>query len=117
MRAVLPLAIIVGTILLLAACGEKAVAQVKVTLEQDCKVVKADPALSKEHGKITFSVTNKGAGEATFAVHKDGKDLAELEGLKPGQTKSLAATLEDGTYELACETGGRVTGRTSFEVK
>lgn len=117
MRAVFPLAIIVATILLLAACAEQPVAEVKVTLEQDCKVVKADPAFSQEHGRIAFSVTNSGAGEATFAVHKDGKDIAELEDLKPGQTKSLTATLEHGTYELACESGGKVAGRTPFEVK
>jgi shikimate kinase len=117
MRKVLLAAMLVATIFLLVACGQKAVAEVKVTLEQDCKVVKADPAVSQKHGKIAFSVTNSGAGPATFAVHKNDKDIAELEDLKPGQTKSLKATLEDGTYELACETGGRVAGRTSFEVK
>lgn len=118
MRKAVLLLVVLVVLLIVSACGGGgAVAQIGVTLEQDCQNVRAEPASSPEHGKITFQVTNRGNSEVHFAVHKDGKDVAELKDLKAGQTKTLTATLGDGTYELGCEKGGRVVGRASFEVK
>lgn len=109
---------ILAALPLLAACGgEETVAEIRVALEGDCQTVRAEPTASPEHGRIAFQVTNRGTKEVEFAIHKEGRDLAELEDLKPGQSRSLKVTLEDGTYELACESGGRVVGRIPFEVK
>lgn len=102
--------------LLLAACGSKPVADIKVTLGNKWQTIRAEPPSSPEHGKIKFDVTNQGAGAATFAIHKDSQDLGELD-LKSRETNTLTVTMDDGTYELACETAGKVTARTPFEVK
>ena len=58
-------------------------------------------------GTVTFSVRNAGTQEHEFEVFKpDGTVLDEVEGLVPGLTKSLAVTLEPGTYQYMCKLSG-----------
>lgn len=63
-------------------------------------------------GRTTFSVTNSGTEVTEFYVYaEDGTTIvAEVEDITPGLVKDLTATLEAGTYELACKPGERDPG-------
>jgi heme/copper-type cytochrome/quinol oxidase subunit 2 len=54
-------------------------------------------------GAVTFSVKNDGAVEHNFVVKETG---ARLDGIQPGQTKELTATLQPGTYTILCDIAG-----------
>lgn len=63
-------------------------------------------------GSTTFTVTNSGTEVTEFYVYAaDGSSIvAEVEDITPGLVKDLTATLEAGTYELACKPGERDPG-------
>ena len=68
--------------------------------------------LSGPAGTTTFTVTNSGTEVTEFYVYaSDGSSIvAEVEDITPGLVKDLTATLEAGTYELACKPGERDPG-------
>ena len=60
-------------------------------------------------GQITFVITNPADSEHEHEVEvlqgaagTDQVELAEVEDIQPGETKTLTITLEPGSYELAC---------------
>jgi hypothetical protein len=54
-------------------------------------------------GTVTFAVRNDGAVEHNFIIKETN---TRLDGLQPGQTKELTATLQPGTYTLVCDIAG-----------
>jgi plastocyanin len=54
-------------------------------------------------GAVTFAVKNEGAVEHNFVIKETG---TRLDGLQPGQTKELTATLRPGTYTIVCDIAG-----------
>lgn len=54
-------------------------------------------------GTVTFAVKNDGAVEHNFVIKETG---TRLDGLQPGQTKELTATLQPGTYTIVCDIAG-----------
>jgi iron uptake system component EfeO len=69
-------------------------------------------ALTGPAGSTTFTVTNSGTEVTEFYVYAaDGATIvAEVEDVTPGLVKDLTATLDAGTYELACKPGERDPG-------
>ncbi|HXF81223.1 MAG TPA: cupredoxin domain-containing protein [bacterium] len=54
-------------------------------------------------GAVTFSVKNTGAVEHNFVIQETNQ---RLDGLQPGQTKTLQVTLQPGTYTVVCDVPG-----------
>lgn len=54
-------------------------------------------------GPVTFSVKNNGAVEHNFVIQERN---IRLEGIQPGQTKTLKATLSPGAYTIVCDIPG-----------
>ena len=54
-------------------------------------------------GTVTFAVRNDGAVEHNFIIKETN---TRLDGLQPGQTKELTATLQPGTYTFVCDIAG-----------
>ena len=54
-------------------------------------------------GAVTFSVKNDGAVEHNFVIQETEQ---RLDGIQPGQTKTLQATLQPGTYNIVCDIPG-----------
>lgn len=73
--------------------------QVMVTAKE--WAVELKPATVKG-GKVTFVVSNKGSLEHNFAVEGVGK----IDLVLPGETQTLEATLQPGTYTIACDLSG-----------
>jgi len=89
-------------------------------------------------GEVTFEVTNSGEKEHEFLVVKtdlaigdlpfdtatdrvpegDVTVIDEIEGIMPGETKTLTVTLESGGYALICNLAGhyRMGMRSAFTV-
>jgi plastocyanin len=68
---------------------------------------KFDPStLSTKAGEVTFAVTNAGNEEHEFEIFKGDQVVDEIEGLTPGLTKSLTATLAAGEYTYVCKLAG-----------
>ena len=54
-------------------------------------------------GTVTFTVKNDGAVEHNFVIQETSQ---RLDGIQPGQTKTLQATLQPGTYTVVCDIPG-----------
>jgi uncharacterized cupredoxin-like copper-binding protein len=54
-------------------------------------------------GSVTFSIKNNGAVEHNFVIQETN---TRLEGIQPGQTKTLTTTLRPGTYNIVCDIAG-----------
>lgn len=54
-------------------------------------------------GTVTFSVKNDGAVEHNFVIQETNQ---RLDGIQPGQTKTIQATLQPGTYTIVCDIPG-----------
>jgi hypothetical protein len=67
-------------------------------------------------GTVTFAVRNDGAVEHNFIIKETN---TRLDGLQPGQTKELTATLQPGTYTFVCDIAGHEEAgmHTSITVK
>ena len=125
----------------LAACGGSsgggsAANDVNVQLGQGKEFsVVADPGTTKS-GKITFTVKNDGKvhhemvvvpissgstvqslAKADGAANEDGSP-GEVDGVDPGQSKSVTLDLKPGTYVLLCNEPGHFAGgmATTFTV-
>jgi len=105
-------ALLLGTVLLVAACGGGGGQQggtppppggastVNVTETE----FKFDPkAMTAKAGHVTFQVKNSGSVEHNFII--EGTSI-KLEGIQPGQTKPVSATLAAGTYKVLCTIPG-----------
>lgn len=56
-------------------------------------------------GRITFTVTNRGAIGHTLHVKRGDKDIAATRTLLPGATATASGTFEKGDYKLVCILG------------
>lgn len=54
-------------------------------------------------GTVTFTVKNDGAVEHNFVIQEAEQ---RLDGIQPGQTKTLQVTLRPGTYTIVCDIPG-----------
>lgn len=54
-------------------------------------------------GAVTFSVKNDGAVEHNLVIQETEQ---RLDGIQPGQTKTLQTTLQPGTYNILCDIPG-----------
>lgn len=54
-------------------------------------------------GPVTFSVRNEGAVEHNFVIQETGQ---RLDGIQPGQSKTIQVTLQSGTYNIVCDIPG-----------
>jgi plastocyanin len=62
----------------------------------------ADPSVSA--GEVTFEVTNDGSITHNLEVEGNGVE-EEVEDIAPGDSGSLTAELEPGSYEIYCSIG------------
>lgn len=84
-----------------AACGQKTPAPSAVTVS--IKEWAVEPAeMTVAAGKVTFTVTNAGTIDHDFAIEGAGK----IDLITPTDTKTLAITLEPGTYDILCDLAG-----------
>ncbi|RBY98001.1 hypothetical protein DQ237_03655 [Blastococcus sp. TF02-8] len=56
-------------------------------------------------GTYAFTLTNEGGATHDLVVERDGKDVAASDGIRPGQSTTVTATLEPGEYVLYCSIG------------
>jgi iron uptake system component EfeO len=107
----------------LSACGdsgdnEQAKHPIVVTAsEQRCALEKT----TLRAGTYRFAVTNKGAEDTGFSVYAEGdRIVGQVEGIKPGSSRTLVVELAAGTYQGACGKGIRtdltVTGSAPAQV-
>jgi len=54
-------------------------------------------------GSVTFNVKNDGAVEHNFVIQEAN---VRLDGIQPGQAKTLTVTLKPGTYTVVCDIPG-----------
>lgn len=54
-------------------------------------------------GRVTFSVKNNGAVEHNFVIQEAN---VRVEGIQPGQTKTVIVNLRPGTYNIVCDIPG-----------
>jgi high-affinity iron transporter len=98
--------------LLAAGCasGQASVAPVSLapgTIAVAASEYEFDPSTSSaKAGEVTFAVTNAGNEEHEFEIFKGDQVVDEIEGLTPGLTKSLTATLAAGEYTYVCKLAG-----------
>jgi plastocyanin len=56
-------------------------------------------------GRITFTVTNRGAIGHTFHVKQGDKDIAATKTLLPGASVTVSGTFKKGDYKMVCILG------------
>jgi LPXTG-motif cell wall-anchored protein len=118
--------VLVGSLLIVGLASAKASAEVNMTLS-DFKIEMPNSTLPA-NTPITFTVTNKGAvahevvferaGAMDEPLEINGKE-AELEAIKPGETRSVVWTLpEAGQYQFGCHVPGHFEAgmKTTFTV-
>src|SRR5258708_4271032 len=106
--AIRPLAIVgvaFAAALALAGCVPSDVAttsQLTVKMTDDGCAVSGSTAVS---GNVAFALTNSGTDVNEFEILADDKlrIVGEKENVTPGQTVSLVAQLEPGTYYTGCK--------------
>lgn len=106
--------------LALSGCVPNKVAtasQLTVTITDDGCAVSASTAPS---GNVAFTLTNKGSDVNEFEILAEDKlrIVGEKENVTPGQTVSLVAQLEPGTYYTGCrfQEASEVIGQSAFTV-
>ncbi len=119
-RALTALGAAAALALLLAGCVPNHVAassRVKVAITDDGCAVSAATAPS---GNVAFAITNSGTDVNEFEILAEDKlrIVGEKENVSPGQTVSLVAQLEPGTYYTGCKFQqlGSTVGLTKFTV-
>jgi uncharacterized cupredoxin-like copper-binding protein len=126
-RFITMILVLAGSLLVAGLASAKAPAQVNVTLN-DFKIEMSNSALPA-NTPITFIGTNKGAvahevvleraGAMDEPLELNGKE-AELEAIKPGETRSVVWTLpEAGQYQFGCHVPGHFEAgmKTAFTVE
>ena len=105
-------AVVLLTVLLVAACGGGGGQQGGTppppggasTVSVTGTEFKFDPkAMTAKAGQVTFQIKNSGSVEHNFIV--EGTNI-KVEGVQPGQTKDVSATLATGTYKVLCTIPG-----------
>jgi iron uptake system component EfeO len=119
-RAVSALGVAVALALVLAGCVSNNVAtssRVKVAITDDGCAVSTTTAPS---GTVAFTLTNTGSDVNEFEILAEDKlrIVGEKENVPPGQTVSLVAQLEPGTYYTGCkfQQVGATVGQAEFTV-
>ena len=91
--------------------------QLSVTITDDGCAVSGSTAVS---GNVAFTLTNSGSDVNEFEILADDKlrIVGEKENVTPGQTVSLVAQLEPGTYYTGCkfQQAGATVGQARFTV-
>jgi len=64
-------------------------------------------------GAVTFTVKNDGAVEHNFVIQETGQ---RVDGIQPGQAKTLQVTLRPGTYTIVCDIPGHSEAGMKTEV-
>jgi uncharacterized cupredoxin-like copper-binding protein len=82
------------------AAGGAPVETVNVS-ETDFKLNPADPKIAKS-GVIAFKATNDGKVDHSLEIEAKGEEFEIEEPIKPGDSATLKAKLEPGTYEWYC---------------
>lgn len=101
---------IVPVALALSGCSQTAATTDAIAIDSSDTACTVE-TLTVPPGATTFAITNTGSETTELYVYRtDGSILAEAESITPGLTKDLTATLEAGTYELACKPGERDPG-------
>ncbi len=118
-----PLAIVgaaLAAAIVLAGCVPNDVAtasQLSVRITDDGCAVSAATVAS---GSVSFRLTNSGSDVNEFEILADDKlrIVGEKENVTPGQTVSLVAQLEPGTYYTGCKfrQSGAIVGQSTFTV-
>jgi iron uptake system component EfeO len=112
--------VVVAAALVLAGCVPNNVgtaSQLTVKITDDGCAVSGSTAVS---GNVAFTLTNSGSDVNEFEILADDKlrIVGEKENLTPGQTVSLVAQLEPGTYYTGCkfQQAGATIGQAKFTV-
>ncbi|MFD5826598.1 iron uptake system protein EfeO [Lentzea sp. NPDC060358] len=106
--------VILGSLALLAACGNGATSgdasgAIAVEASDDaCKVAKTEAGT----GNVTFDVTNKGTKVTEFYLYAEGdRILGEVENIGPGLSRKLIVEVtESGKFQTACKPGMKGDG-------
>ena len=105
-------ALLLGTVMLIAACGGGGGQQggtaspppQATTVAVPETEFKFEPkAMAAKAGRVTFEIKNAGSVEHNFIVEKTD---VKVEGIQPGLTKTVSATLAAGTYTILCTIPG-----------
>jgi iron uptake system component EfeO len=119
-RPLAALGVAAALALVLAGCVSNNVAtgsQVKVAITDDGCAVSTTTAPS---GNVAFNLTNTGTDVNEFEILADDKlrIIGEKENVPPGQSVSLVAQLEPGTYYTGCkfQQVGSTVGQAKFTV-
>jgi iron uptake system component EfeO len=119
-RPVALVAAALAACMVLSACVQNhtsATSRVTVKITDDtCAVSRA----TANSGAVAFSITNSGTDVNEFEILADDKlrSVAEKENITPGQTVTLVAQLEPGTYYTGCkfQQAGATVGQAEFTV-
>jgi len=103
--AVLLVAAALGT----AACGRRPAPPGGEAPRPPIDVVAAEwtfqpSPLTVHAGPVTFRIRNQGVVDHNFGV--EGRPGAEVDGIKPGESKTLSVRLDPGTYTAYCSLPG-----------
>lgn len=106
-RVIVPLIVLAATGM--GACSSKATEGViAITATNDtCKVAEAN----LKAGKSTFAVKNNGGDVTEVYIYAKGDEVkGEVENVGPGTSRSFAANLVAGSYEVTCKPGMKGDG-------
>ncbi|MGY1804944.1 plastocyanin/azurin family copper-binding protein [Blastococcus sp. SYSU D00922] len=53
-------------------------------------------------GQVVFTLVNDGGSTHDLVIERDGQEVAAADAVDPGQTSTVAVTLEPGRYVLYC---------------
>ena len=105
--------LVVAALAVLAGCSgsDDATAGTTIDVSSTAKACELSATTAKA-GTVAFAVTNDGSAETEFYVKsKDGKKIiGEVEDIGPGVTRTLKATLDEGTYTTSCKPGMKGAG-------
>ncbi len=106
-RVLVPLVVLAAAGM--GACSSNATeGAIAITATNDtCKVAKTD----LQAGKFTFAVKNDGSDVTEVYVYAKGDEVkGEVENIGPGTSRTFAANLVAGSYEVACKPGMKGDG-------
>jgi len=62
-----------------------------------------DPqAISARPGRVNFALSNRGRVAHSFRLRREGRPVAQVPSLLPGDTETAAITLRRGNYRIFC---------------
>jgi len=118
-RVVPAVALAVAAAAVLTGCvpNSATTTRVSVTISDDACLVSPSTVHS---GAVAFTLTNSGTDVNEFEIltHDKKRTVAEKENIAPGQTMTLVAQLDAGTYYTGCkfQQAGAIVGEARFTV-